>query len=123
MDVVKVIERVSRRVPAPFAFEILEAFKSRWYSYPRKQYDFDCWYPIIRALTKRLSEDSEQTQRWRNKHPKLLVAEQVKRSELAHVFGGDQSGRFSNAMTEVLQCTLRHHREIQHAAAKWEKRT
>ena len=40
----------------------------------------------------------------------------------AHVFGGDQSGRFSNAMTEVLQCTLRHHREIQHAAAKWEKR-
>jgi hypothetical protein len=266
MDVVKVIERVSRRVPAPCAFEILEAFKSRWYSYPRKQYDFDCWYPIIRALTIRLSEDSEQAQRWRNKYPKLLVAEQVKRSELAafnrrrqaldwlrdqppgyrlvqdgfarlgyprledacerdggfvrvrepdrreavqiglleslveqvlpgffgegplppcrvitsergvwrgmancirlsnpqptpwglricyrlpyvalkqwllaeggfheafstylhelaHVFGGDQSGRFSNAMTEVLQCTLHHHREIQLAAAKWEKRT
>jgi hypothetical protein len=25
-------------------------------------------------------------------------------------------------MTEVLQGTLRHHREIQHAAAKWENR-
>jgi hypothetical protein len=264
MDVVKVITHVSRRVSPGCAFEMLEVFKRRWYCYPRKKYDFECWHPIIGGLTRRLSEDSVQTQRWREKHPKLLVASQVKRCdvvafnrrrqaldwlcdqrppyrlvqdgfsrlgyprleeacerdggfvqirepdgreavriglleslveqilpgffgegslppcriitsdqsvwrglancirltqprltswgrktycrqpyvalkqrllieggfhealstylhELAHVFGGDQSQRFSNALTEILQCTIRHTREIQEAAAEWER--
>lgn len=83
MDVVKVIEQVSRRVPACCAFEMLEVFKGRWYSYPRKRYDFDCWYPIIRSLTGRLAEDCGQQRRWREKYPKLLIAGQVKRRDLA----------------------------------------
>jgi len=83
MDVVKVIDQVSRSIPAHCAFEMLEVFKGRWYSYPRKQYDFDCWYPIIRSLTERISRDASQKKKWQEKYPKLLVADPVKRSELA----------------------------------------
>ena len=82
MDVVKIIEEVSQRVSSQCAFEMLEIFKSSWYSYPRKKYDFESWYPIIYTLTKRISYDEQERKRWKEKYPRLLAAEQVKRSDL-----------------------------------------
>lgn len=39
--------------------------------------------------------------------------------ELAHCFGGDQSARFSLALTQILQITLRHGPDIARAKASW----
>jgi hypothetical protein len=82
MDVVKTIEKVCKMVPPCCAFQMLEAFKRLWSCYPTKKYDFDSWYPIIRRLTKRLAKSESDTRRWRDKYPRLLVAERVKRSDL-----------------------------------------
>jgi hypothetical protein len=82
MDVMDVIEGVCRRVPPSCAYTLLEIFKVQWYSYPRKRYDFESWYPVIRNLTENLASSRRETLRWRKKYPRLLVADQVQRSDL-----------------------------------------
>ena len=85
MQVVGLIERfVSHLPPEPSAL-ILEKFKSRWYERPRKKYDFDCYYKIVRMLIENISRSAEVTASWRNAHPDLLVARAVRRSDLANV--------------------------------------
>lgn len=41
--------------------------------------------------------------------------------ELCHVFGGDASGKFSNALTTALQILLEHQRKIEKGQAEWSK--
>ncbi len=78
MDVFKVLEHVCGLVSPECAIALLEIFQSKWYSYPQKRYDFKSWYPVVRRLVQRVSCSPEETRRWREKHPNLLVAERVK---------------------------------------------
>ncbi|MEA3642088.1 MAG: hypothetical protein VBE63_19420 [Lamprobacter sp.] len=82
MDVVKLIGKVAIRLPPDAAGAVLRIFASRWYERPRKRYDFDSWYPIIDNLVQRLAGCPEQAARFRADNPHLLVAAQVKRSDL-----------------------------------------
>ena len=79
MDVIKVFKSVAREVSPACAFELLEVLRSKWYAYPRKRYDFDCWYPIVNELARRVGESNEETQKWFGKYPLLLVAKKVDR--------------------------------------------
>lgn len=58
-----------------------QAWQQR-FSYTHRRYDFSSWYPVIKYLIERVADSAEQTQRWRDKHPGLLVAERVKRNQL-----------------------------------------
>ncbi len=82
MDVVKMIGKVAARLPPDAADAVLRIFAGRWYERPRKRYDFDSWYPIIDKLVHRLATSPEQTEGFRHDNPHLLVAVQVKRSDL-----------------------------------------
>ena len=82
MDVIKVIGQVASRLPSAAAAEVLAALKRYWYDRPRKRYDFESWYPIIRTLVKRVADCPEQTARWRAAHPHLLVADQIRRTDI-----------------------------------------
>ena len=73
-------------MPAAASAIVLQILKSRWYDRPRKKYDFESWHGIIRTLTKNISHSSEQTAKWRQTHPNLLVAKQVKRSDLPNYY-------------------------------------
>ena len=39
--------------------------------------------------------------------------------ELCHVFGGDSSANFSNALTHAIEIMMEHHKEIEQAKDKW----
>jgi len=82
-DVLELIERVCRVVSPACAFQLLEVFQSKWYAYPRKRFDLRSWYPVITRLVERLESCPDEVRRWRDKYPRLLVAERVSRRELA----------------------------------------
>ena len=81
MDVVKVIKRTVRLMPAGPSFEVLEALKSRWYDRPKKQYDFETWYSIIALLVENIAHSGKHREAWIRKYPNLLVAQMVKRND------------------------------------------
>jgi hypothetical protein len=82
MDVVKLLQHVCGLVSPECAFQLLEVFRSKWYCYPRRRYDFESWYPIVKRLVGQIGTSAEQTRRWREAYPKLLVAERVKPHQL-----------------------------------------
>ncbi len=82
MDVVKVIQQTVAKLPPEASATVLEALKTRWYDRPRKKYDFTTWHGIIGTLVKTISQSEDQTQRWQQKYPHLIVAKQVKRTHL-----------------------------------------
>ena len=82
MDVIKVIQQVVSELPPQAAGAVLELLKNRWYDQPRKQYDFESWHPIIRTLATRVAGSAEEKAAWQTRHPHLLVAHQVKPSDL-----------------------------------------
>lgn len=82
MHVVDLIQDTVRKLPAEPSARVLQLLKVRWYERPRKEYDFDCWYGIIRTLVRNVSRDPKQKELWRAEHPHLLVAEQVKKRDL-----------------------------------------
>ena len=83
MDVVKVIKEVAYSISPEAAAHILYIFKSLWYSYPHKEYDFESWYAIINRLIRIIADSPEQTQLWKEQNPHLLVARSVKRKDMA----------------------------------------
>lgn len=82
MDVVKVISQIAGHLPPDAAARLLRMLTRRWYERPRKRYDFDSWYPIIRTLVQKVGACPRQTRQWRADYPHLLVAAQVKRNDL-----------------------------------------
>lgn len=82
MDVIKVIHQTVARLPPEPSAIVLRALKARWYDRPRKKYDFTTWYGIISTLAKNVSSSTEEAQRWRQDYPHLLVAKQVKRTNI-----------------------------------------
>lgn len=82
MDVVNLIARVATLLPPDAADAVLRLLARRWYERPRKRYDFDSWYSIIDRLVHRLATCPGQTARFRADHPHLLVAAQVRRSDM-----------------------------------------
>jgi len=82
MDVVKVIQQTVAKLPPAASASVLQALKSRWYDRPRKKYDFDSWHPIIRALVRNIAASSKEKREWQDQHPRLLVARQVKRTDV-----------------------------------------
>lgn len=81
MDVVTLLEHLSRELPPEAAKEVLLVFKKYWYSYPSKQYDFDSYYPVVRQLVTRIADSREVTQSFLQQYPDLLVAQSVKRCD------------------------------------------
>jgi hypothetical protein len=82
MNVIDLIQQtVSCLPPEPSAI-VLQILKSRWYDRPQKKYDFESWHNIIRILVRNISTSSEQTTKWKESYPNLLVAKQVKKSDL-----------------------------------------
>lgn len=82
MDVVKIIRRAVEQLPPKSAADVLEIFKRKWYAYPKKRYDFETWYSIIRTLAFRVARSHEQKERWKQTYPNLLVARRVKRNDI-----------------------------------------
>jgi hypothetical protein len=82
MDVIKLIQQTVANIPPEPSAVLLKALKTRWYDRPRKKYDFTTWYGIIQTLVKNVSSSVELTQRWRQDYPHLLVAKQVKRTNI-----------------------------------------
>jgi hypothetical protein len=82
MDVVKVIRQTVAQLPPDAAATVLQAVKSRWYDRPRRKYDFDSWHAIIRTLVSTIAASATQKRLWREQHPRLLVARQVKRHDV-----------------------------------------
>jgi hypothetical protein len=82
MNVIDLIQQtVSCLPPEPSAI-VLQILKSRWYDRPQKKYDFESWHNIIRILIRNVATSSEQTAKWKQSYPSLLVAKQVKKSDL-----------------------------------------
>ncbi|MFH0726375.1 MAG: hypothetical protein V2B19_08520 [Pseudomonadota bacterium] len=84
MDVVRVIGQIASRLSPEASATVLRVVKSRWYDRPRKKYDFDSWHSIIAALTRNIAVSHHHKCVWRDQYPDLLVARQVKRSDLFH---------------------------------------
>jgi len=82
MDVVNVINQVIDPIPPEVAVEILYIFKSLWYRYPQKKYDFESWFSIINKLVYIISHSPEQTRLWKERNPYLLIAHSVKRKDI-----------------------------------------
>lgn len=82
MDVIQLIGRTVEELPPEAAAEVLRMMKSRWYEYPRKKFDFHSLYPIIKTLTRIVAKSCEQKALWRQKYPGLLVATQVRKTDL-----------------------------------------
>jgi hypothetical protein len=83
MDVVKVIKSVVTLLPPEASAKVLRVVKSRWYDQPRKKYDFESWHGIIGRLVRNVAASSRLKAAWRKEFPDLLVARQVKRSEIS----------------------------------------
>jgi hypothetical protein len=82
MNVIDLIRSTVSRLPPEASMVVLQALKSRWYDRPRKKYDFTSWYGIVGALVKNIAASDEQKAIWQRTYPHLLVASQVKRSDL-----------------------------------------
>ncbi len=82
MNVIDLIHRTVSCLPAEPSAIVLQILKNRWYDRPRKKYDFESWHDIIRILVRNISTSNEQTAQWKQSHPNLLVAKQVKKSDL-----------------------------------------
>ena len=82
MNVIDLIQRTVSYLPAEASAMVLQILKSRWYDRPRKKYDFESWNGIIRTLVRNISTSNEQTAKWKQSYPHLLVATQVKKSDL-----------------------------------------
>jgi hypothetical protein len=81
-DVISLIEKLVCHVDAKAAAIILEYFKSRWYSYPKKEYDFYTFYRIVTYLTTSMARSSDVVREFREKHTNLLVAERVLKRDI-----------------------------------------
>jgi hypothetical protein len=82
MDVVKLIAEVVSRLSPEASTAVLRALKSRWYDRPRTKYDFESWHGIIRTLVQNIAVSADHKRLWREEHPHLLAASQVKRKDI-----------------------------------------
>jgi hypothetical protein len=82
MDVIEVVGHIAALMSPEAAAAVLRVLECRWYERPRKRYDFDSWYPIIRTLVQKVAACPEASAQWRAAYPRLLVAERVRRSDL-----------------------------------------
>jgi hypothetical protein len=82
MNVIDLIRNTVSRLSPEASMVVLQVLKSRWYDRPRKKYDFTSWYGIVGALVRNIAASAEQKELWQQTYPHLLVASQVKRSDL-----------------------------------------
>jgi hypothetical protein len=81
-QVISLIEKLVCYVDAKASAVILEYFKSRWYSYPKKEFDIDSFYGIVRWLVKNAARSNDVASEFREKHPNLLVAEPILKRDI-----------------------------------------
>ncbi len=82
MDVVDVIQKIASRLPPEASARVLLLVKRRWYDRPRKKYDFESWHRFVATLVRNVAASSHLASVWRDEFPDLLVARQVKRSDI-----------------------------------------
>lgn len=83
MDVVKVIELLASKLSPEASIVVLKILKNRWNDVPRKKYDFESWYSIVRKLVRNIASSEVCKEAWRQEFPDLLVAHHVKPNDLA----------------------------------------
>jgi len=82
MDVIKVIRQTVEKLTPEVSAKVLKLLKDRWYDRPQKQYDFETYYSIIKALVHTVAKSPEEKDKWKKEYPNLLVAHQIKKSDL-----------------------------------------
>jgi hypothetical protein len=50
--------------------------------FQQKKYDFESWYPIVQRLAKIVARSDKHKAAWIQKHPELIVAPRVKKSDI-----------------------------------------
>ncbi|MEO5369007.1 MAG: hypothetical protein H7833_02920 [Magnetococcus sp. DMHC-1] len=79
-DVIDIMNRLVRYLPASSAAKVLELMKNIWYSYPKRHYDMRSWHNVIERLARGVASSAEERQAWRDAHPNLIVAKKVRTS-------------------------------------------
>ena len=83
MDVLSKIKKLVLKIPATPAYELLILLKNQWYRYPKKKYDFDSWYEIIKIIASITAESKEYAKKFREDFPNLLVARKIASNNIA----------------------------------------
>ncbi len=83
MDVISIIKKIVKTIPSKPAYELLILLKNQWYRYPKKKYDFNSWYKIIRNLAEITAESEEYVKKFREEFPNLLVARKIASNNIA----------------------------------------
>ena len=83
MDVIDLIQSTVWHLPPEASATVLKTLRKRWYERPKKRYDFDSWYKIIRVLCQNTARCSEQRKQWIHDYPELLVAENVRKTNIS----------------------------------------
>lgn len=81
-DVILLIEKLLYYVDAKASAIILEYFRAYWYSYPARRYDLHSFYKIVANLIDNMANSMDIVKDFREKHPNLLVARRVLRSDI-----------------------------------------
>ena len=82
MDVISAVNKIVNRIPPEAALELLTALKKKWYQYPKKKYDFDSWYSIIKDTVRAVAESEKCVKKLRKAFPFLIVAKKVSSSNI-----------------------------------------
>jgi hypothetical protein len=84
-DVISLILTLVYSIDAQASFVVLEYFKRHWYSYDTRSIDLHSFYGIISTLVKNLSHSRNLTAKFKEKYPRLLVADQIKRNDIVGI--------------------------------------
>ena len=82
MDVISAIEKTVVLLPPEAAAAVLNVIKDQWNAYPQKKYDFESWHSIVRRLAEIVARSDKHKAAWIQKHPELIVAHRVKKSDI-----------------------------------------
>ena len=82
MHVIDFVNSISTELPPAAAYKVLVALKDRWYDYPKKRYDFESWYQMVKNLTSIVGSSPEHKEKWKKQYPNLLVARKIDKKDI-----------------------------------------
>lgn len=80
MDNINIIIQCIYRITPEVAAKLLIMYKKYWYSYPKEEFGYKSYYTVIKNLIFKLKEDRNEIEKFINKYPNLLYAEQISQS-------------------------------------------
>jgi len=82
MHVIDFVNSISTELPPAAAYKVLVALKDRWYDYPKKRYDFESWYQMVKNLTSIVGSYPKHKVKWKKQYPNLLVARKIDKKDI-----------------------------------------